>query len=48
MTCPNPLELGQKKLIKSSEADASAKEGPHSVRVWTLKNIFEIESTPVK
>ena len=36
MTCPNQLELGQK-LRKSSEADAPAKEGPHSVGVWTLK-----------
>ena len=37
MTCPNQLELGEKKLRESSEADAPAKEGPHSVGVWTLK-----------
>ena len=32
MTCPNQLELGEKKLT-----DESTKEGPHSVVVWTLK-----------
>ena len=36
MTCPNQFKLGQR-LRKSSIADAPAKEGPHSVGVWTLK-----------
>ena len=37
MTCPNQSELGEKKLRKSSDTDDTAKEGPHSVGVWTLK-----------
>ena len=32
MTCPNQLER-----VRSSEADAPAKEGPQSIGVWTLK-----------
>ena len=28
MTCPNQLELGEKKLRESSEADAPVREGP--------------------
>ena len=39
MTRPNQLEYGQK-LRKSSEAYAPAKEGPHSVEVWTLKKNY--------
>ena len=37
MTCPNQLELRQKKLRKISEKDDPAIEGPHSVGVLTLK-----------
>ena len=37
MGCLNQLELGEKMLRKSSEADTPAKEGPHSAGVWTLK-----------
>ena len=36
MICPKQLELGEKEL-RSSEADDPAKEGPHSVGLWTLK-----------
>ena len=36
MTCPNQLELGERKK-EISETDESTKEGPHSVGVWTLK-----------
>ena len=40
MTCPNQLELGEKKLRESSEADAAAKEVPHAVGVWTLNTFL--------
>ena len=40
MTCPNQLELGERKKEISEKTDESTKEGPHFVGVWTLKRIF--------
>ena len=37
MTCPNQLELGERKKAQKKLTDEPAKEGPHSVGVWTLK-----------
>ena len=37
MTCPNQLELGEKKLREKKLTDESTKVGPPSVGVWTLK-----------
>ena len=42
MTCPNQLELGERKKSQKKLTDESTKEGPHSVGVWTLKMFLKV------